>query len=156
MPVYLDRSKHVDGKERGVVLRAGCERARIVLERLRKSQRGPSNLENAIGWICKLQRLGPSFGSIVKMPAGDSMSPEAWCRMVRSATQAFDTPPSERFSQEAINVLHEHGDLVVHGASYGVYKVLDYWKSPEREKVWDKQLQKGLKVHLQDCCHPTS
>jgi len=60
--------------------------------------------------------------------------------------QAFDTLPSERFSQETIDILQEHGDLVVHWASYGVYKVLDYWRNPWREIVWDGRLKKGLKA----------
>jgi hypothetical protein len=76
------------------------------------------------------------------MPLGVSLSPETWCRVARIVMQAFDTPPSERFSQEPVDVLQEHGDLVVHWASCGVYKVLDYWKKPGREILWDGRLKK--------------
>ncbi|KAM5353167.1 hypothetical protein ACJZ2D_016942 [Fusarium nematophilum] len=154
IPAYLDRSTVVEGGGRGKVLRAGCTRALVVLERLRGLQIRASNLVAAIAEVCNLLDNGPSMGTYVPMPRGEAMCAEIWHDLVRVAIQIFDTKPADNLSTDAMDALGTKADLIVYWASFGVYKVLKYWKQPGREIVLDKRLTPGRKVYLEDCRRP--
>lgn len=154
VPAYLDSPNIVEGQGRGKVLRAGCERVRVVLKRLKEMQSQPSNLAHAITEITRLLELGPSMGTYVPMPDISGMSSDNWYRLARTAIEIFDTKPADRLSADAILALETNGDLIVYWASRGAYKVLDYWKNPGREVVWDERLTPGRRIYVEDCRLP--
>lgn len=152
-PAYLDRSLFVDGEQRGRVLRAGCIRVRIILEKFQSLGLQASNLDSALTEIGHLLDSGPSMGTHVSEPRQEPMSDDEWLRLVQAAVGIFDTAPAH-LTLESLRPLGTHAELVIYWASMGAFKVLQYWKHPGRDIWWDERLKPGRKVYLQDCRRP--